>query len=146
MPVSYPASNAARPKHSPWLWALLGLLGMFAFMALAVGALAWIGFSIFTEQALAAIRADPVVISAVGEVHAISLDFSATMNAPGDDEFGYQIDGERADALLVGRFITIDGEHEELRDGSLTLEDGTVLAIGTVQQRSADPRGAEAND
>lgn len=128
------------------LWLLVGVLGMFAFMTLVVLLAGWIGFKIFTEQALEAIRADPVVTSAVGEVHDISLDFSATFQAPDADEFAYRIDGERSDGLLVGRFITIDADHEELRDGTLTLDDGQVLSIGTLQQRLVDPSQAEAED
>ncbi|MCB1609787.1 MAG: hypothetical protein KDI71_22735 [Xanthomonadales bacterium] len=131
-------------RTPPWLWWLLALFGIFAFMALAVTALGWIGFKIFTEQALIAIRADPVVRSAVGQVHDIELDFTATFNAPDVNEFGYRIDGERIDGLLVGEFITIDADHEELRSGTLRLDDGRVLEIGTVQQRIPDPTAAEA--
>ena len=131
-------------RTPPWLWWLLALFGIFAFMALAVTALGWIGFKIFTEQALIAIRADPVVRSAVGQVHDIELDFTATFNAPDVNEFGYRIDGERIDGLLVGEIITIDADHEELRSGTLRLDDGRVLEIGTVQQRIPDPTAAEA--
>ncbi len=142
-----PAHYAPAPQSGrALLWLLLGVLGMFAFMTLVVLLAGWIGFKIFTEQALEAIRADPVVTAAVGEVHEISLDFTATFQAPDPDEFAYRIDGERSDGLLVGRFITIDADHEELRDGTLTLDDGQVLAIGTVQQRLVDPSQAEADD
>jgi len=138
------ASTNKRPIPA-WMWLIFGLFAMFALMTIVVAGGTWFGIKIFREQALVAIQADPAVIAELGEVHDISLDFTATLDAPGPEEFAFQVDGELADGLLVGRFVTIDADHEELRDGTLMLENGRTIAVGVVQNRPVNPQAAEAD-
>lgn len=123
-----PKVSALR-RAAPWIAG--GFLALMVLIVLgAVGSIAWYGFGMFNDQAKAAIHNNPGVIEAVGEIREIRMDFTATGNTSGAETFAYRIEGERANGLLVGRFVTIDADTEELRDGKLTLDDGRVIALG----------------
>lgn len=121
-----------RRSHSGWI--IGGIVALVMLLVLGtVVTVAWFGVSVFNDQAYAAIRADPAIVEAVGKISEIHFDFEATGNAPGDEEFAYRIIGDRASGLLVGRFVSIDAETEDLREGTLTLDDRRVIRIGTAQ-------------
>lgn len=137
---------SSEPKHrrstTPWIVGgliALVVLGVFG----AVGGLLWYGLGEFNAQADSAIRADPVIVEVLGPIRDVRLDFMATGEAPGAEDFAYRVEGERAGGLLVGRFVTIDAESEELRSGTLTLDDGRHVAIGTSQRLSGRPEVEE---
>lgn len=132
----------ARRSLAPWI---IGGLVALVLLVLAggTGALFWYGLGLFNDQAAAAIRADPAVSDALGSISEIHLDFTATGNAPGDEDFAYRVVGERASGLLVGRFVTVDADHEDLRSGTLRLDDGSVVPIGTELLDDKDPPDPE---
>lgn len=133
----------ARRSLAPWIIGGLVALVLLV-LAGATGALFWYGLGLFNDQAAAAIRADPAVSEALGPISEIHLDFTATGNAPGDEDFAYRVVGERASGLLVGRFVTVDADHEDLRSGTLRLDDGRVVPIGTELLDDKDPPEPEA--
>ena len=141
--MSTPTPDGETPRRrSKTPWIIGGAVALLLLLLVgAAGSLVWYGIGEFNDQAGAAIRADPAVVDAVGAITGIRLDFSATGNAPGDEEFAYRITGERASGLLVGRFVTVDADNEELRDGTLTLDGGRVIAIGTSR---ISPEGIKA--
>ncbi len=120
-----------RRSRTPWI-----IGGVVAFVMLlllgAVASVAWFGISTFNDQAYAAIRADPAIVDAMGSIKDIQFDFENTGDAPGAEEFAYRIIGERASGLLVGRFVTVSADIEDLREGKLTLQDGRVIQVGTA--------------
>ncbi len=122
-----------RRSATPWI-----IGGIVAFVILLViagaGSVLWFGMDVFHDQAKTAIRADPAVVEAVGNISDIRFDFAATGTAAGPEDFAYRVEGERASGLLVGRFVTIDADTEDLREGSLRLDDGRVIRIGTALQ------------
>lgn len=120
-----------RRSRTPWIIGGIIALAMLLVIAAAGGVL-WFGLGLFQAQAHAAIRADPAIADAVGNVTAIDFDVAATAQATGDDEFAYWIEGERGRGLLVARFITLDADTEDLREGSLRLDDGRVVRGGTA--------------
>ncbi|MEO7013813.1 MAG: hypothetical protein ABI127_05835 [Dokdonella sp.] len=130
--------NDALPRRrSRMPWIIGGIVAMVVLLVLGVlASVVWSGVNSFNDQAYTAIRADPAIVDAVGKISDIHLDFEATGDAPGDEEFAYRIIGDRASGILVGRFVTIDAETEDLREGTLTLDDGKVIGVGTA--RSAD--------
>ncbi len=124
--------DALPRRRSRTAWIIGGIVAFILLLVLgAVASLTWSGISSFNEQAYTAIRADPAIVDAVGKISEIHFDFEATGDAPGDEEFAYRIIGDRASGLLVGRFVTIDAETEDLREGTLTLDDGQMIAVGT---------------
>ena len=133
-----PGDLPRRRNLAPWI--IGGLVALVLLLLIGgAGAFFWYGLGLFNDQAADAIRADPAVADAVGTISDIGLDFTATGNAPGAEDFAYRITGDRASGLLVGRFVTIDADSEDLRSGTLTLDDGRVVTIGSSQRRSADP-------
>ncbi len=120
-----------RRSRTPWIiGGIITLVLLLVFGAIA--SVAWFGISTFNDQAYAAIRADPAIVDAVGTITDIRFDFQATGDAPGNEEFAYRIIGERASGLLVGRFVTVSADIEDLREGNLTLDDGRVIRVGTA--------------
>lgn len=141
--LSLPDEPQRRRSGAPWIVGGLVALVVLAMFA-AVGGLFWYGLGEFNTQAGSAIRADPAVAGAVGPIKAIHFDFIGTGEAPGADDFAYRVEGERASGLLVGRFVTISADSEELRSGTLTLDDGRRVAIGTTHRRSTRPQESSA--
>jgi hypothetical protein len=135
----HPSASNGPPRRSLTVWAIGGLIALIAVLAIgAVGSFLYYGIHVFNEQAHAAIRADPAVRAALGNNSRIELDLSATGNAPGAEDFAYRVSGDRASGLLVGRFVTISADAEELRSGQLTLDDGRRILIGTGLLRASD--------
>lgn len=124
-------SMPVRRSRTPWIVGGIIALVMIVLLG-AAASVAWFGMSTFNDQAHAAIRADTAIVDAIGTITDISLDFEATGNAPGDEEFAYRVIGERASGLLVGRFVTINSDIEDLREGTLTLDDGRVIVVGST--------------
>ena len=121
----------ARRSTTPWI--IGGVIAFAMLLVVAVaGGLVWFGLGLFQEQAHTAIRADPAIADAVGSIITIDFDVAATAQATGDDEFAYRIQGERGRGLLVARFVTLDADSEDLRDGSLRLDDGRVVRVGSA--------------
>jgi hypothetical protein len=126
------ASNDMPGRRSLAPWIIGGLVALVLLILVGgTGALLWYGVGLFNDQAATAIRADPAVTDALGTISEIRLDFTATGNAPGAEEFAYRVVGERGSGLLIGRFVTIDADHEDLRSGTLRLDSGKVVAVGT---------------
>jgi hypothetical protein len=127
-------NSEVAPRRRPALpWIIGGIVTLVMLLAVAsIGGVVWLGLNTFHEQAETAIRADPVVVDALGSITNVELDFTATGNAEGEEEFAYRVTGERASGLLVGRFVTVDADTEDLREGTLTLDDGRVINIGTA--------------
>lgn len=110
-----------------------GVVGLAVLLTVAAaGSVLWLALGVFHEQARTAIRADSAIADALGTITDIRFDFAATSAAPGGEEFAYRLEGERASGLLTGRFVTVDADTEDLREGSLRLDDGRVVRIGTA--------------
>ncbi len=122
-------------RRSAMPWIIGGVIAFVMLLLIAgAGSVLWFGMDVFHDQAKTAIRADPGVVEAVGSISDIRFDFAATGTAVGQEEFAYRVEGERASGLLVGRFVTVDADTEDLREGSLRLDDGRVIRIGTALQ------------
>ncbi|MEZ5461264.1 hypothetical protein [Dokdonella sp.] len=127
--------NAPAPApskgHPAAVWIIAGVSGFFVVAVFVLaGSFLWVGFQEFSEQARTAIRNDPDIRAAVGEIRDIHFDLTATGDAPGDEEFAFRVEGSRASGLLVGRFVTVNANTEDLRSGQLFLEDGRVIQFG----------------
>jgi hypothetical protein len=127
-------SSDALPRRRPALpWIIGGIVTLVMVIAVtAIGGVIWLGLDTFHGQAETAIRADPAIVDALGRITDVEFDFTATGEAQGDEEFAYRVTGERASGLLVGRFVTVDADTEDLREGTLTLDGGQIVNIGTA--------------
>jgi hypothetical protein len=141
--MNSPTPTDVMPRRHLAAWAIGSLIALAALLMIAAAsAFIYVGVNLFNEQAHAAIRADPVVARALGKITDIELDMTATGNAPGAEDFAYRVTGDLASGLLVGRFVTTSADTEELRSGTLTLDDGRHLRIGT----ELDHAGARSGD
>jgi hypothetical protein len=144
--TNLPPPRDAQRRRSATPWIIGGLVALAVLCVIAgVGGLFWYGLGEFNTQAGNAIRADPAIVHALGPIKSIHFDFMATGEAPGDEDFAYRVEGDRASGLLVGRFVTIDAGSEELRSGTLTLDDGRRIAIGTSRLRSTQPEETDGS-
>ncbi len=133
MTIGNPSSDAMPRRRAATPWIIGGVVAFVIVLVIAgAGSLVWFATDVFHDQAKAAIRADHAVVDAVGSISDIRFDFSATGTAAGEEDFAYRVVGERASGLLVGRFVTVDADTEDLREGSLRLDDGRVIRIGSA--------------
>ncbi|MBS7457026.1 hypothetical protein [Coralloluteibacterium stylophorae] len=85
----------------------------------------------FRAQAEAAMAADPAIAAELGRILSSEMDEDASMAHPGADVFVFDLVGERGRGRVVAPFITVDAYSEWLGEGTLTLEDGRELEVGS---------------
>jgi len=83
-----------------------------------------IGLDVVMRQVVNDIEDNPVILEHVGVIEKMEIDFTGSMAESGDDVFEFKIEGSKSNAVLVAKIITIDGEHEEVTWGRLTLPTG----------------------
>lgn len=131
-PLPVPPSPVVRRRMPVWGWVLLasGLL----VVALVIGLMGWAvswGWGLFEDQAQAALQADPVVQAHIGQIREMELELVATGNAKGSDEFVFKLEGSRGSGTVIAELSsTVDSE--DIRDGELTMADGTRYALQAV--------------
>jgi hypothetical protein len=112
-----------------WAWALMGvgfalLLILFFFAARFFS----YGLDLFKEDAIAAMRANPVIIEQIGELSEVELDLMRSGTLPGSNEFAFRVKGSRGSGLVIAEFLTeFDGER--LGNGVLQTDDGKTHAL-----------------
>jgi hypothetical protein len=70
------------------------------------------------------IEGNPVILEHIGVIVNMEIDFTGSVAEPRDDVFEFKIEGSKSGAVLVAEIITIDGEHEEVTWGRLTMPTG----------------------
>ena len=113
-----------------WLIALI----VACVLALAVlGALiAWgvgTGWAIFAAQAQHALQLQPAVREHIGTIREMDVDFVATGQAPGGEEFVFRLQGDRGNGRVSANFVSVGTAQEVITYGVLTLADGTRLQL-----------------
>lgn len=95
----------------------------------AVTGLVIFAINIFLDQAKEEISENLVLQSHVGEIESIDFELMKTADAGGDDTFVFTVTGSKASGLVFADFVTLETEEEEMRNGTLTLEDGTSYSL-----------------
>lgn len=85
------------------------------------------GGDIFTRQAREAAQRYPLVRQHIGDIMRFDIDAAATGEAPGMDEFVFDMEGSKGRGRLLAEFITVDADTERLGKGVLTLADGREI-------------------
>ncbi|HYM85623.1 MAG TPA: glycosyltransferase, partial [Pseudoxanthomonas sp.] len=132
LPLPVLPAPVARRRMPVWGWVLLasGLLVVGLVIGLVGWAVSW-GWGMFEEQARVALQADPVVQAHIGQIREMELELVATGNAKGSDEFVFKLEGSRGNGMVIAEFSsTVDSEG--IRDGELTMADGTRYALQAV--------------
>ncbi|MEL1263127.1 hypothetical protein [Pseudoxanthomonas putridarboris] len=102
-----------------------------------------LGEDIFTRQAREAAQRYPLVQEHIGRIERFVIDAIATGEAPGMDEFVFDIAGSVGRGQLLAEFITVDADTERLGKGVLTLADGRELPFAG---EAPYPRERRADD
>ncbi|MBD9480244.1 hypothetical protein [Pseudoxanthomonas sp. PXM02] len=87
------------------------------------------GDNIFTRQARVAVQRYPLVQQHIGTLSAFDMDFMATGEAEGADEFVFTLVGDKGRGRILAEFITVDADTERLGKGVLTLADGREITF-----------------
>lgn len=109
-------------------WLRAAFVSLVLAMLVGCGALDQ-GLAIFTAQAKTALQADPVIRQHIGEIREIKIDEDASAEAPGEDEFVFDLVGSKGSGRVSADFITIDADTEKLGAGKLKMSDGREFAI-----------------
>lgn len=132
----------ARFSAQPATVALLIVLGgVMTFGVVVLGVIAWIavaGWSIFSEQAQAALQADAVVQQHIGKIDTMKVDVLATGAAPGGDEFVFSVTGDRGRGKVSATWVSDGAEREILTEGVLTMHDGREYTLPAEQASDSD--------
>lgn len=126
---------------------LIGLIGLGACVVLfgmvVLGALGWLivfGWSLFADQARAALQDDAVVQEQIGRIHTMRVDLVRTGLAPGADDFVFTVEGDRGRGRVHATWVSGGAEREILSDGVLTMHDGSQY---TLPSADADATGTD---
>lgn len=85
------------------------------------------GEGLFLRQAREAAQRYPLIRQHVGEIQQFEIDSEATGDAPGFNEFVFDVVGSAGRARLQAEFITVDADTERLGEGTLTLASGRQI-------------------
>ena len=118
-----------------WLFLIGGLL-----LVLAMTALVAFGWSLFSDQARAALQRDPVITEHIGTIAEMSVNFTATGEAEGSDEFVWDLEGDKGSGRVVAQLVT-DNDGEALAGGTLTMADGRSFAVGGSESPDVEETG-----
>lgn len=111
------------------------------FGVVVLGVIAWIavaGWSIFSEQAQAALQADAVVQQHIGKIDTMEVDVLATGAAPGGDEFVFSVTGDRGRGKVSATWVSDGAEREILTEGVLTMHDDSEYTLPAEQASDSD--------
>lgn len=125
-----PAASAPPPRRHRfgipgWLIALIAVLLLF--FVLVGGLITWgisAGWQLFAGQAQEALQAQPAVQEHIGTIREMHVDFIATGNAPGGEEFVFRLEGDRGHGKVLANFVSMGAEQEIITEGVLTLANG----------------------
>ncbi len=130
-PLPRPSAPASPPprRHRFGIpgWLILLIAALLLFFALIGGLIAWgvsAGWQLFAGQAQEALQAQPAVQAHIGTIQEMHVDFIATGNAPGAEEFVFRLKGDRGDGKVQANFVSIGAEQEIITEGVLTLASG----------------------
>lgn len=85
--------------------------------------------SIIVDGAQMAMEENPVIRTHLGEIEEVDIEWIKTGREEGDETFAFTVTGTKGRGLVVADFISVDEETEEMRNGTLTLDDGTSYSL-----------------
>jgi hypothetical protein len=117
---------APRKKRGCGLVALiLGLVGGGGLLLLACcGGFVAFGLGVFAEQVKEDLRGNAVVEEHIGPITSISVNWSGTIAAGGDDRFAFDVEGPKGKGRITAVAKTVDQDKEHVESGTLELPNG----------------------
>ena len=127
-------------SSSPWAWCLWIVIIGGLLLVLAMVALVAFGWGLFSDEAKSALQDDPAIREHIGTIESMELSFDATSDAPGTNEFVWDVEGDKGKGRVLAHLVT-DEDGERLESGTLTLPDGREVPLGDAREGepSIDP-------
>ena len=116
-------------SRSPWAWCLWIVVIGGLLLVLAMAALVAFGWGLFSDSAQSALQDDPAIQQHIGTIESMSLNFDGTSDAPGTNEFVWDVEGDKGKGRVLAHLVT-DADGERLESGTLTLPDGREIPLG----------------
>ncbi|MHC4974420.1 MAG: Coa1/Tim21 domain-containing protein [Planctomycetota bacterium] len=108
---------------------ILIVVGAVVVVVVGFGFLAWWGLDLVSEQVKADLQDNPVILEHIGRIESIDIDLMASGAARGDDTLVFDLKGTKGEGVLNAEVVTVDGEHEEVRSGTLRLPSGEKVDL-----------------
>lgn len=102
-----------------------------AFLAIVGGGYAvyQYGIGMIEDEVRQDLAGNPVVLSHLGEIQELSLDYPETGALPGEEDFAFQVRGSRGAGILRATVVTGADGYEHVTRGTLTLENGETVDL-----------------
>jgi hypothetical protein len=124
-----PGGGPARPRKSKVSFVVWGCVGLGVVGIVAVAVIVWLfihwGMGMFEEQVKMDLRDNPVVIEHLGRLDSLEVMWSASMAAPGTDEFVFRAEGTKGTGVIRAVCVTRSADREEVVSGTLEMSDGS---------------------
>ncbi|WP_434989240.1 hypothetical protein [Xanthomonas melonis] len=147
-----PIAPATPAGKKPLSGVAIGLIGILAcasvFGVVVLAAALWLvntGWSMFAEQARAALQEDAVVQEHIGQIRSMRVDLVRTGLAPGGEEFVFDVEGDRGAGRVKATWVSAGADQEILSDGVLTLRDGTEYTLPAAETAEEATPDADAD-
>ncbi len=82
------------------------------------------GLEAFAAQVLADLENNPVLAEHLGAITSITYNEEVSNSLDGEDDFAFNLVGEKGKGVISATCITIDEDHEDVTAGTLKLENG----------------------
>lgn len=82
------------------------------------------GIELIEDEVRRDLAGNPVLLEHLGEIQDLSLDFTASRELPGENDFAFEIRGAKASGVLRATVLTGDDELEHVTAGTITLANG----------------------
>ena len=105
------------------------VVGCGVLAALCCGGLFLFGTRTVAEQVKTDLRGNPVIEEHLGPIDTIELDWIASQNAPGEDEFVFDVEGPKGTGRIQVVTETVDAETEDVVSGTLELPNGETYDL-----------------
>ena len=130
---------AGRGSGLRTLFIILGIIGGLVVLGcLGIVGLGFWGVGMVTDQAMAALNANPVVQQHAGRITEMDIDWTGTGLEEEDNVFVFEFTSAKATGVVTAEFITIDAETEKVVSGKLELSSGETYDLFPEEEDSPE--------
>jgi len=139
IPQRTPPTPANKRRLPLWAGILIGVLcGFGLLIGVATFLFFKLGWSAFSDQAVAAMNQQSIIQRCIGHIESASLDFTRTNSDPREDSFVFRIRGRAGTGLVTAVFTTVDADNEQIDEGELKMTDGRVFPLQAADDADSE--------
>jgi len=131
-PPALPPTARPRGRFGLPAWLIALIVACVLLLAVLGTLIAWgvgSGWHLFAGQAQQALQLQPAVREHIGTIREMHVDFVATGEAPGGEEFVFRLQGDRGNGKVSANFVSVGAAQEIITYGVLTLANGTRVQL-----------------